>query len=572
MKPLFPEVPQEFGGVEDETLATTEAELLERIREVAANRRDPEVVGELSQAQVTDAMEAAVADLERVRAEIASRAAEEAGYDDRVGELAARAGVETLSDAGDGEEGGDGAGDGEEGADDAGDGDAADGAADASDGEDAGTAASSAPQRASRRALPAARRHREPVATETDSRGFRLTSNAADYGAGLPGGTHLERAALGDVMTDMVKKRVKPGQRVVVAAASYDYPPDRILDTRAGDLNMEKIQRVLGPQAMVASGPLCAPLPAIYDLPGVETAVRPVRDALASFQAARGGVQVGTTPRMGDYDDAVGVVTAAQNAAGGTNAAKSCRTIECPDFESVEVDSIYHCIEADNLASRAYPELMARIDALVLAEQARLADSKLLTEMAAGSTAVTGGSLEAGAVWALLGDVYRLAAGTRSRNRMPEAARLRAIFPGWIVDLLALDVARGQFDRFQTREAIVGILERAGINVAFTLDGSSTATDGQVFGAQTPGAILDFPDTVEWFMFPEASWLHLDSGNLELGVVRDSDLNLANNFQVFGETWEQVAFVGVESFVVTSTVCPSGTVAAPADVAALCGT
>jgi hypothetical protein len=155
---------------------------------------------------------------------------------------------------------------------------------------------------------------------------------------------------------------------------------------------------------------------------------------------------------------------------------------------------------------------------------------------------------------------------------MPDGTTLRAIFPAWIVDLLALDVARGQFDRFQTRQSIIAILERAGINVVFTLDGSATAADGQIFGHATDGPLDEFPDTVEWFIFPEGTWLHLDSGELDLGVVRDSSLNLTNDFQIFAETWEQLVFVGVESLAVTSPICPTGEVSAPADVTGLCGT
>jgi hypothetical protein len=64
-------------------------------------------------------------------------------------------------------------------------------------------------------------------------------------------------------------------------------------------------------------------------------------------------------------------------------------------------------------------------------------------------------------------------------------------------------------------------------------------------------------------MFPEGSFLYLDGGTLELGLVRDSVLNKTNDFQIFGESFEDVAFVGVESLSVVSTLCDSGTVAAP---------
>jgi hypothetical protein len=568
---VFPELPTDLSTVEDVAeLERLRDEHMAAIKHVAANRRDPEVVGELTEEQVTKALEAAVVEKLSLDAELKARADGAAEYDATIDELAAKAGIELSAKDDD---------DGEPKDDEDDDEDAekpADEAA-ADDKEDLAVEEKPEPVTASatskRRApLPAARRHK-PKPAEFDQRGLRITSHAAGFGAPYEGGTPLTRKMLGETLTEMVKKRVKPGQRVVVASATYEYPEERILDQRAGDLNTEKIQAVVGPQALVASGGLCAPLTPIYDLPGVETAARPVRDSLPSFQATRGGVIVGATPGMGVYDDAVGVVLAADNETGGTFALKNCRRIDCPEFASVEVDSIYACIEADNLAARAYPELMSRIDELVRAEQARLADSKLLTEMAALSTVVSGGSLAAGAVWSLLGDTYRAAAGYRSRNRMPEAAPLQVWYPAWLLDLLALDVARGQFDRFQTRQQVESILRAGAIVPTFHLDGSSTAADGQIFGAQTDGALLDFPSSVEWILAAPGTFLHLDSGSLDLGIVRDSTLNSTNDFQNFAETWEQVTKVGVESLVVTTELCPSGEVSAPADVAGiLCGT
>jgi hypothetical protein len=62
---------------------------------------------------------------------------------------------------------------------------------------------------------------------------------------------------------------------------------------------------------------------------------------------------------------------------------------------------------------------------------------------------------------------------------------------------------------------------------------------------------------VQWFLFPPGSWLFLDGGELDLGIVRDSTLSATNDFESFAETWEAAAFVGSESLAVTSTVCPS---------------
>ncbi len=567
MDPLFALIVEELASLDDEEIATARDTLRARIAEVAAGRRDPEIVGERTQADVATEMAAAVEALAAMETEIENRAAAEGEYDAEVARLAAEAGVEPTAEA-EGDDEGDGdAGDGDGEGDAEGDGEA--------EGETAPEAIAAAAAAAIRRPLPAARRHR-PTPTEIDSRGLRVTQHAAGLGVPFEAGMSLGRRDVGELLYDIISRgRVKPGQRSVVASASYEFPRERVLDGGPESLetNSMKIQSVTGMDALVASGGSspCAPVTPIYDLPGVETADRPVRDtALASFQATRGGVQVGANPTMGTFADAVGVITADENADGGTLAIKNCHRIDCPDFESVKVDSIYHCVEQDNLAARAYPELMSRVEALVRAEHARLAESTLLTTISAGSTQVDAGEITPGAVASFLGAWYQAAAGMRSRNRMPIGTTLRAILPEWAPDLFATDLARSQFDRFQTRQQIIAILGQAGINVTFTLDGSATAEDGQVFGPQTDGNLVLFPDTIEGFLYPEGSWLHLDSGVLELGVVRDSSLNRTNDFEIFGETWENVAFVGVESLAITFTVCPSGEVAAPAQTA-YCG-
>lgn len=558
---MFPELPKSFEALTDEELSSKIDELKASIQNVAANRRDPDVVGERTQAEVRDEMAAAVAGLEQLQAELEARTAAEAEYDEKVAELAAKAGVDLAADP-------EATAEEPEGDEPEPEGDEPEATTEEATEPEAVAAAAATKQR---RPLPAARKRHRPSAEQLDD-GTGLRAGRESFALSIDRGDRIDQRSFAKLLAEYVKRgRIQVGDKAVLASASYPFPEDRQLGTDPEE-NTQKIEAVVmsaEPQALVAAGGLCAPLTPIYDLPGVETAARPVRDALPSFQANRGGVIVGATPTMGDYADAVGVVTAAEDEAGGTFAAKSCLRIDCPEFTSIEVDAIYQCIEAGNLTARAYPELMARIDTLVRAEQARLADSRLLTAIKVGSTNVTGGEVAMGAVWSLLGDVFAAAAAMRSRNRMPEGATLRALFPAWLIDLLALDVSRGQFDRFGTRQRVVSILEQAGINTVFHLDGPTGGT-GQVFGAQSAGALDSFPDELQWALFPEGTWLHLDSGQLDLGIVRDSTLNSTNDFQIFAETWENIAYVGVESLWVTTDICPNGTVSAPDDQTALC--
>ena len=148
---------------------------------------------------------------------------------------------------------------------------------------------------------------------------------------------------------------------------------------------------------------------------------------------------------------------------------------------------------------------------------------------------------------------------------MDPQAVLRLLIPWWGISLIISDVIRTQFQRFDTDEAkMTALLRSFDIEPTFYIDGANGR--GQVFAAQTAGALLPFPDSVTWYLFPEGSFLYLDAGMLELGIVRDSVLNKTNDFQIFGETFENVAYVGVESLAVESVVCDSGTVSLPASV------
>lgn len=354
---------------------------------------------------------------------------------------------------------------------------------------------------------------------------------------------------------------------------SDDYPEDRRLSPRDGvETNTAKLMGLLASiqsdpkrgtdQALIASGGICAPVTPYYDLQVISVDDRPVRAALPAFLADRGGIQFGRPPTIADVDEAVGIITAAEDALGGTSATKTCQVLVCPDFEEVDVDIIYHCVQTSNLTYRTFPEQLAQFNRLVMAEFARVAEGKLLDGIRAASTHVTAATRGWGASSDLLGQILAAANGMRSRNRMNTEAVLRLMIPDWAIDLMISDVIRGQFQRFDTDEAkLTALLRSFDVEPSFYMD---TATGrSQVFGAQAAAALDPFPSTVEWYLYPEGSFLYLDGGTLELGLVRDSVLNSTNEFQIFGESFENIAFLGVESIAVTSTVCDSGAVSLP---------
>jgi hypothetical protein len=69
-----------------------------------------------------------------------------------------------------------------------------------------------------------------------------------------------------------------------------------------------------------------------------------------------------------------------------------------------------------------------------------------------------------------------------------------------------------------------------------------------------------------WFLYVEGTFQFLDGGRLDIGVVRDSVLDGTNDYETFVETFEGVAYRGIEAYQVQQplkvTGGSAGTVAA----------
>jgi len=98
------------------------------------------------------------------------------------------------------------------------------------------------------------------------------------------------------------------GEQHIVASFTTSYPEERIL-TQDAESNWAKVQAVTGPEALVASGGHSAPFEVKYDIFGLGTTARPVRDALPRFSADRGGIRFVVPPVLSSYGSAVGVWT-----------------------------------------------------------------------------------------------------------------------------------------------------------------------------------------------------------------------------------------------------------------------
>jgi hypothetical protein len=406
---------------------------------------------------------------------------------------------------------------------------------------------------------------RQPVVQVTEA------PVAITAGADIPGysaGSEVKDLA---EVSQLMEKRLHSLRRVnggdgeqhIVASFSTQYPDSRFLGNDALE-NANKIEGVVGQQALVASGGHAAPVETKYEIYGLgSTTVRPIRDSLPRFQADRGGIRFVTPPSFasGAYADAVGVWTAANDSAETPSpSAKSSLTVSAAAENTAVTDAVTLQLQFGNLMTRAYPELIARHNELALVQHAREAEQYLIGKIDAGSTAVTSGTL-IGFGRDFLVSVRKAAVAYRSRHRIAQSTQLKAIIPDWVYDAMAADLAiamPGDNTIAVGRSEIEGYLNQSNV----TLVGSPDLT---FFGAQGAAALLEYPDTFDWYLFAEGTFLFLDGGTLDLGIIRDSSLVGTNDYKMFIETFEGIAKVGIESLRIRQTVNVNGVAAALRD-------
>ena len=364
--------------------------------------------------------------------------------------------------------------------------------------------------------------------------------------------------------------------RALVASIRWEYPEDRRLgsdpqENSAIIASVVEQARQTPIEAIVAAGGLCAPVGIRYDIPTVASARRPLRDsALVRFGAQRGGVRFMRPPVLTDLDDAIGLWTEANDEAAaaadfdpdnpgdGFIGEKPCIRIACAEQVEVVVDAITRCLIVGNFNRRSFPEQFSAWWSLAEAAHARFAENRLFARMAANSTAVTDDQ-QLGAAPDIFEAVERLTAQYRSRHRMDENAVLRYVAPDWVRNFIVADVLRAQNldpDRaFRIGAAQVNEwFAQHSVAVTWTPDG-----DGQHFTAQATGATKPWPASFDALLYHEGAHIFIDDGELDLGTeIRDTSLIRTNDVEAFTETFENTAFVGLESLVITHNVCASG--------------
>lgn len=434
--------------------------------------------------------------------------------------------------------------------------------------EDAVTASGTEPQDAGVVVTPPA----DHLPTPTNAATLTITA-----GADIPG------YGAGSTLTDMLDvakafaKRLHTlrgvtaggsGEQYTIATMNFDYPEERRL---SGDdpSNWAKIQDVVSLPALTAAAGICAPLTTIYDVNTVGITDRPVRDALARFNADRGGVRLFGTPTLDP--DATGIWRTSGAAT------KTCGDAACAEPEEVMVDAVYSCLKFSNFTNRFFPEMIKANTDLALIAHAKTAEINLLQQVQDGCVKVTATSNGAGAARSILTTIAQAAVNLRRRYRLDSRQPLHAMMPDFARDIMRADLAlQAPGDGLETLSIadsqIEAFFRARNINVTWTIETIDANGDSVEAPTQGAGALALFEDEVNIALYPEGKFLFLDGGTLDLGVVRDGTMVAANEYSTFVETFEAVATVaGAEALWITASgLCVSG---AAGELASIdCGT
>lgn len=318
----------------------------------------------------------------------------------------------------------------------------------------------------------------------------------------------------------------------------------------------EMLKEVQTSGALVASGGFCAPAEPVYDFFSISERSGMIQ--LPTVGASRGQLVYPVSP---SYATIRG--TAAWAAALGnqhTNAEDIAATtkpnfaVTCPTTTTCAVAAYTNILQFGNFAQRFYPEAVAHAISESMTFSAHKVNGILIGLLVAASTAQGGGDTNGGGLVNVANLINFEATKYRDEFRMSPDASLELVAPAWVRNVLAADlVARDSTNSFENALGRVSsFFAGFNINVQWVQDWQSLA-DADDNGWRT---------AADFILFAPGTFVRMDQGTLDLGIVRDSTLNATNDFQIFTESFEGICEVGHDAWLIDDvTICPRGATA-----------
>lgn len=324
--------------------------------------------------------------------------------------------------------------------------------------------------------------------------------------------------------------------------------------------------------ALTAAGGPCAPPVTLYDQVNIAEATRVFGADLPTFEATRAGVQVIPNPDWTSYADGVSIWTQAMDIAAADDAdvVKPCVRVDCDDPVTYKTYAIPMCLTVGNWFQKAFPERLAAIESGMRAWSAMVADVALID--AIGLLAVDHASTQAlGTTRDVLAYIDERVSVWRGVANVSDMYRLDIWLPRMLRDMIRADLVRALAASGATLEqqlaianaTIDSLIQARNLTVHWYWYGETGA--GQDF---VGGAITDsWPAEIIGYLWHPGAVVRLDEGRIDLGVQRSPDLNAQNDLQIWSETFEGIAYRGVQPPLrLTMPVCANGLQSGTSDV------
>lgn len=346
--------------------------------------------------------------------------------------------------------------------------------------------------------------------------------------------------------------------RVTLASGRVPFGADRKLgsDLRSND---EVLSRLIddrkeraalvasGGEAIVATGGPCAPLQPTYEINSVAEVQGNLQAFLETTTAGRSRGGVRYTPPI-DYSslaDGIGIGLCDNSTSKPVVAVTACPT----DVE-VCVRPISRRIKFDNLNYVVYPELVEyMLDHLAVMEDEAV-EVEVLDRIDALTTSnvdLTGEYDGYGSSRGTVALILAIAHHFRKQLRMKTDAVVDIIAPDVLVEVVKADMVNDHDlgSGFLSRPTIdlqIEFLRRFNINLAFNYyDSTAVGYPSSEHRSSTFNkANIFLPGSGRIYVSVPGSLMIADGGSLDLGIVRDSTLNAANDLELFSERWFEV--------------------------------
>lgn len=300
------------------------------------------------------------------------------------------------------------------------------------------------------------------------------------------------------------------------------------------------------PESLTASLAFCAPAQPIYSQFGSISADGFL--TVPTVNAPRGRI---TYPTSISFQDLTGQAGIGSEWTG--TGSKSTYTFSCPETATCEVVANVTIIQVNNAQGRFYAEAVADLNTKAMATARHDVNARQIVDVYGDAKAIAYAAENTGA-GGLVNLTKNLAFHTdqyRERYRLGQNAVLDLVIPWWATNALFADAfARDSTVTYSSvRAQVMSIFGQLNLRPQFVYDWHGINDEG--------GGT--YPVTTEVMFWEPGTVVRLDSGTLDLGVVRDSTLNATNDYQTFAETFEGMCVPGHEVAILQELhLCPTG--------------